>query len=293
MLAFSARFSNWYAKLPKKIVIALISLLIVTYLGYVDKSIDFIGKSYVNSYNEDYIESVEQQSINVFMVISATLSTLAILKSSTAGFSLIFDLNIQYGGLFESLYLLVKKGWNASFVALAVIGVIKLFLTYSTKLASTFLFSFLSIMLARNLVTNVNSRIYNILGQLKNMFLFLTLICYILTPLYVSSMALVSRSIDNNLNSQVTQKLEILNKDLEPESPAKMATKSRSYIKDMTNSFSEIKVKIISASKTLIEHIITVMLTAIVIPLTFLIFIYLSFKAIFRRNNSIKNMHHE
>lgn len=257
------------------------SFVIVTILallgcfGALEILLNFI-MSPISRYNHAYIDTIQGLSLESFLEISGSIATLSILKSSSAGFSFIFNLNVQYGNMIQPLLMLLEKAWYASLVSLSVIEFIKLILDYSYRIFPLITLSFLLSYMLEIVLVDTKLKVH--IQKVKQLCLCLSVITCLAIPVYISTLGVISQHLNVSLKLSIQEKLEDLHNNLPKKNSKSLKNSSKNYVENSVESYEKMSLKLRTLSSSIIQHIMAEIISAILVPVLFLFYIFYIFK---------------
>lgn len=218
-------------KLNMQIVtIICILLAVISFLGILDTSLDFIGGKVIKKKNITYLENSFDKSIKGFLVLSSIKSGLAIIEGSGVG----VGFNLEIGDAVQPVYDYVDIAWKASLAGGTVLLMAKLLYNFVQHIDQYFL-SLLFLLLALSIFMQKGKylRISNAAFSFTNAIFTITILLYFALPLSISIASFMSQRITTPIITEAMDGFSSIKKDLSAEEISKKLNKKQEATKTM------------------------------------------------------------
>ncbi len=196
-------------------IAALITILILSALGWVDRGFNACGLGQLESANAHYLENAFDKSLAGFLLLSTIKSGLAIVEGSEVG----IGFNLELGDIVQPMYDYVDIAWRASLAGGSILVGMQLALKGLRLVdhwALTGLGSILIIYFLTLWIFPQRARLHKGLIEAVRFGTALCVALYLLLPLSVTGAAVLSQKITQPMIEAAQEELQTLSSTLSP-----------------------------------------------------------------------------
>jgi len=252
-----------------KFLTTLFVTLALNHLNAFNHALDFLGRGHVAEVTTTYLHNSKVKISETLLLLAALDAGLEVLKSSTAGISFIVDVQVQIGGLFGAMQGHIQNAVRASLWALGNVflteELLKAINYLSIPLLTASIITFAKWVLFRNFWLSV-ARFFR---KSATVFILLTLLAHIGIPLALYATAIASETVSAPMGAKANQHFT----DIHHQFAIGQKEDIHAHVKDVITTYksssNDLHSKTRSTGQSLVQHIIGLLLSAFVFPVSF------------------------
>lgn len=252
--------------------LAVASLLLLTSIvNLTDDMVDSMGRGFLKQESIAFLREVELREQETFLLLSTLKASMAVLGSSSAGFSFIVDVNVTLGEIFSPLQDMLDHAWEFSLGSLSVILMSQLLLEIVEKLFEPYLLMVVFLWFGYEFLRFKGSKYVVKTKIILRSAVTLLLFLFIAFPLAIASTSMLSGVITKEMSTTINAGLERHNQiflaDFKGSSLKNSAEQSITLLKENK---SKIKTHISTMHIHLYTHIALGIIQTVLLPMMLL-----------------------
>ncbi|WP_417460707.1 hypothetical protein [Kordiimonas sp.] len=243
-------------------IAAVVILLVLNHFGLVADLLDTLVRGHLADANEIYLHQAKIHAGENLTLLAALEAGLKVIESSSAGFSLIVDVNVQVGNLLSVVAELTARAFWVSVVAASALIGTEVVLDGASYAAQLLLTTTLVILVMHCVFRRVWRWVSLISGQISEILLLITFLVYIGLPLAVFSASSISDAITKPVAEKAQQHFKATHDDFAHGLHTHVSTVIDEYKKDGSG----VQSKSRSLAGAVARHAIAVIFDAFIFP---------------------------